>query len=168
MPVQLARPETFSGESGDCRPILAQCEMHFELLPQQFTTERAKIAFRSPISQAEPRHGQQQSGQGAAPFVSFFAIFLQAFAQIFQSFSPGSEAARLLTCLCQERRSVLDYTIEFRTLAAESGWNNAALVDAYISGLSQRIREQLISLDLPDELDSIIAITNRIDRRLQD
>lgn len=53
-------------------------------------------------------------------------------------------------------------------MAANSDWNNAALIDAYISGLSQCIKEQLISLDMLDDLDSVIAITNKIDRQLQD
>lgn len=29
-PTQLARPGRFSGDTGDCRPFLVQCEMHFE------------------------------------------------------------------------------------------------------------------------------------------
>lgn len=65
-------------------------------------------------------------------------------------------------------RSILDYAMEFRTLATDSGLHNAAFNYAYLSGLSPRIKEQLISLELPDELDSIIAVTNRIDCRLHD
>ncbi|KAG7508511.1 hypothetical protein JOB18_015063 [Solea senegalensis] len=29
--LQLSRPERFSGDSGDVRPFLTQCELHFEL-----------------------------------------------------------------------------------------------------------------------------------------
>lgn len=56
-------------------------------------------------------------------------------------------------CLRQGRRPVPDYAIDFKTLAADSGWNNAALIDAFVSGPSQSIKEQLISLNLPDKLD---------------
>lgn len=52
--------------------------------------------------------------------------------------------------LCQGRWSILDYAIELRTLAANSGSNNAALIDTFLSGLSPTIKDQLISLDLPD------------------
>lgn len=44
VPVQLARPERFSGDSGDCRSFLTQCELHFELQTQMFQSEPAKIA----------------------------------------------------------------------------------------------------------------------------
>lgn len=70
--------------------------------------------------------------------------------------------------LRQGRRSILDYAIEFRTLATESRWNNAALVNAFVNGLFQRIKDQLIFHDLLDELDSIVAISNKIGNRLQD
>lgn len=98
--------------------------------------------------------------------MSNFFYFSQAFAQIFQSFSAGREGARSLMCLCQGGSSVLDYAIELRTLAADSGWNNSAHIYAYISGLSQCIKEQLISLDLPDNFDNVLAIANNIDCRL--
>lgn len=38
-----------------------------------------------------------------------------------------------------------------------------ALVDAFIGGLSQRIKEQLITLELPEGLDEVISIVNKID-----
>lgn len=66
--------------------------------------------------------------------------------------------------LRQGRRSILDYTIEFRTLAADSGWNNAALVDAFLSSRSLRIKDQLIK----DDHDNVITIVNKIDHRLRD
>lgn len=55
----------------------------------------------------------------------------------------------------------MDYAIEFRTTL-----NNVALINAFLGGLSARIKEQLISFDLPNDLDSAIAVANKIDRRL--
>lgn len=43
----------------------------------------------------------------------------------------------------------MDYAIDFRTLATGSGWNNAALVDAFLHGLSPKIKDQLIVLEIP-------------------
>lgn len=42
---RLSPPEKFSGESEDCRPFITDCEMHFELSPQAFPTDRAKVDF---------------------------------------------------------------------------------------------------------------------------
>lgn len=43
--------------------------------------------------------------------------------------------------------SVMDYSISFRTLAAASGWNEAALLSAYCHGLNPRLKIQLSGVD---------------------
>lgn len=53
-------------------------------------------------------------------------------------------------------------------LAADSGWNESALIDAFLHGLASKIKDQLISLDNPDDLDGVIALSNKIAQRLQD
>lgn len=35
----------FSGDSGDCRAFLTQCELHFELQVHLYSTGRSKIAY---------------------------------------------------------------------------------------------------------------------------
>lgn len=47
---QLSRPQRFSGESGDIKPFLTQCDLHFELQAAAFPTERAKIVWSPYLS----------------------------------------------------------------------------------------------------------------------
>lgn len=47
----------------------------------------------------------------------------------------------------------MDFAIEFQKLAAESGWNNSALIDAFLHGLTAKIKDQLVSLEVPEDLD---------------
>jgi len=50
----------------------------------------------------------------------------------------------------------------FRTLAVESGWNSTALYLAYpTQGLAYPTQERLLPLDLPPDLDSLIALAIR-------
>lgn len=62
----------------------------------------------------------------------------------------------------------MDFAIEFRTLAADSGWNHLALIDTFLHGLAAKIKDQLISLDIPDDLNGVIAWANKTDRRIHD
>lgn len=62
----------------------------------------------------------------------------------------------------------MDYVIEFRTLTTDIGWNKAALVDAFVGGLTQHIKEQLITLELLEDLDNVIAMINKIDCQQSD
>ncbi|XP_043963387.1 uncharacterized protein LOC122825873 [Gambusia affinis] len=42
---RLSPPEVFCGEPSQCRPFITQCEIHFELQPSSFPSERAKVAY---------------------------------------------------------------------------------------------------------------------------
>lgn len=83
---------------------------------------------------------------------------------MFQTVSPGGEAARALMSLCQGRWRVSDFATEFRTLAADSGWNTSALIYTFLNGLSPCMKDQLIALELPEDFDSLITLMMRIDK----
>ena len=162
----LSRPERFSGESGDCRAFLTQCGLHFELQSVHYPTDRTKIAYL--ISHLTGRAEAWATAEWArnSPLCNSFALFSKTFTQIFQHVTPGREAARMLVHLRQGRRRVADYAIEFRTVAAESGWNQTALMDAFLCGLSSALKDHLAALDLPEDLDALIALAIKIDKRL--
>uniref|UniRef100_A0A3P9JJ87 CCHC-type domain-containing protein n=1 Tax=Oryzias latipes TaxID=8090 RepID=A0A3P9JJ87_ORYLA len=166
--VQLARPERFSGDSGDCRAFITQCELHLELHTAAFPTERSKVAFM--ISHLTDRAGAWATAewQRGATTCASLPAFLEAFTQVFQHTKPGREAARALMRLRQGPWRVADYAIEFRTLGSESDWNPAALTDAFLEGLSEEMKDQLAPLEIPSSLEPLIALAIRIDNRLQD
>ncbi|KAI3355432.1 hypothetical protein L3Q82_017896, partial [Scortum barcoo] len=64
------------------------------------------------------------------------------------------EASRALFNLRQRNRRVMDYAIEFCTLAADSGWNEVAISDAFVSGLNEEIKDHLAPMELPALIDS--------------
>ncbi len=69
--------------------------------------------------------------------------------------------------LRQGERTVTDYSIEFRTLAAECGWNSEAQWDMFLYGLSDVIKDEIYSLDLPTGVDKLIDLAIRVDTRLR-
>ena len=44
----------------------------------------------------------------------------------------------------QGTRGVAEYTLEFRTLAADSGWDDSTLWSAYRRGLSEEMKDLLV------------------------
>ncbi len=62
---------------------------------------------------------------------------------MFDQAASGREAARELSELRQGNRSVMDYSIEFRTLAAECKWNYEAQWDMFRHGLADRIINEI-------------------------
>lgn len=86
--------------------------------------------------------------------------------RVFDRSMVGHEAAREIMLLRQGRRSLTDYAIEFRTLAASSQWNERAQFDAFLNGLSDELKDELASRELPTTLNGLIDLANRVDTRL--
>ncbi len=62
---------------------------------------------------------------------------------MFDRAASGREAARFLAELRQGDRSVTDFSIEFRTLAAECRWNSEAQWDMFFHGLADYVKDEI-------------------------
>lgn len=60
-----------------------------------------------------------------------------------------------------------DYALEFSTRARLSSWNEAAQCEVFLTGLVDYVKDELISFELSANLDSLIELTSRVDRRIQ-
>ncbi len=158
--LRLSSLERFSGESGDCRPFLSLCELQFEFPASTFPSDRAKVAYIISYLSGWAKAWATAEWSRRSAICNSLPLFVETFKTVFQSATPGREAAKALVALKQGRRSVLDYAIEFRTLAADSGWN------AFYNGLTKTIKDYLTPLDLPSELDALVALASWIDKRL--
>ena len=93
------------------------------------------------------------------PFTQSSSHFMQEMHCIFGTRSTtGHDAGREILRLQQGSSSVSDYAIEFQTLATDSGWEGRALVDSFLHGLSEQIKDDLLTHELPEDLDRIIAL----------
>lgn len=166
--LRLAPPEKFSGDSGDCRTFLVQCDLHFRYNPAAFVSDQAKVAFM--VSHLTGRAAAWATAEWSrnSDVCQSLTEFKNTISRIFDHTSPASEASRMLLQIRQRHRQVVDYAIEFRTVAADSGWNTPALIDAFLNGLSEPIKDHLAPLELPQDLEAIIAMSIRVDNRLRE
>ena len=67
---------------------------------------------------------------------------------------------------CDKRRGAQDFALEFRTLAAEAGWNDRALMDHYRCSLQEDVRRELACRDATLFLDKLIDMSIRLDNLL--
>lgn len=164
----LSPPEKFSGNAPNCRAFLVQCGLHFDLQPDAFPTERSRVAYI--ITHLTGRAEAWATAEWAnnSPVCQSVELFSATLKKIFDHSTPGPEAARTILSLRQGSRPVVDYAIQFRTLAADCGWNPSSLLDAFHYGLSDAIKDQMVALDLPRDLDSLISLAIKIDLRLKE
>lgn len=92
--------------------------------------------------------------------------FLKIFMQIFRSTTLGREAITALVSVRQGKHSIINYAIEICTVAADNGWNQSALIDAFLYGLSETMKDHLAPLDLLVDLEELINMASKIDKTL--
>ena len=80
----------------------------------------------------------------------------------------GRKAASKLLDLRQNSDSVADDAVDFRTFASKSAWNLEYLFNYFLHRLSEEVKDELAARELPVDLNSLIALTIKIDGRLRE
>lgn len=160
-------PERYGGDPGGCRPFLTNCSILFSLQPYTFATEEARVAFTINHLTGRARLWGTAEWEQRTPACTSFLAFSTELRKVFDVGTTESEASYSLLQLKQGRRSVSDYSIDFRTLARQSKWNVPALHSAFIHGLADYVRDELAARDLPEELDEVISMAIRVDQRIR-
>uniref|UniRef100_A0A673MBN3 CUB domain-containing protein n=1 Tax=Sinocyclocheilus rhinocerous TaxID=307959 RepID=A0A673MBN3_9TELE len=164
---RLPPPTVYSGEPLLCRSFLATCSLHIALQPSSFPTEESKVAFVITLLTGRAALWGTAVWERKHQCCSSFQSFSDELRKVFDRATSGREAARELAELRQGDRSVTDYAIEFRTLAAECNWNQEAQWDVFRHGLADRITNEIYTLELPTSLDGLIDLAIRVDNRLR-
>ena len=150
-----------------CRGFLGQCELHFRHQSSRYLTDGSRVAMiMASLSGRALNWAVAAVGQN--PRLSDnLPEFLEEFRRVFDHPTEGSDVAGRLHAIRQGNRSVADYTLEFRTLAADSGWDDVALRSAYRRGLSEELKDLLVR-DRPTSLNDLATIAHRLDDRLRE
>ncbi len=150
----------------NCSGFILQCSLYFEMQPRAFPTERSKIAFMITLLTGRALQWAESLWNSDSPMTQTFDDFTTHFKEVFgQAGSELSVQDRLFR-LSQGRSSVWDYSVQFRTLTASSGWNETALITFFRRGLNPRIRQQMAIYDDTVGLETFISKAIRISQHL--
>lgn len=161
-------PAPYSGDLGSCKSFLTQCSLIFEQQPLTYSNDRAKICYLIGCLRGHALSWASAVWEKQTRICSSYPEFTAEMKQIFDHPVSGKEATKRLLSLRQGNRSVAELAIEFRTLAAESGWNDEALQGAFLNALSDTMKDELASRDEPKKLSDLIDLAIRVDNRLRE
>lgn len=162
-----SRPAPFSGRAEDCNGFLLQCSLALEQQTQLYPTEKSKVSFIiQQLSGAALRWAETLWTQETT-VTSSVQDFINHFKEVFGRPVEDSTVSDKLLQLRQGKRSVSEYSLEFRTLAAASGWDEKALLSVYRRGLNPALRLQLAIYDDAIGLEKFIQQTLRVHQRSQ-
>ncbi|KAK3547882.1 hypothetical protein QTP70_000339 [Hemibagrus guttatus] len=94
---------------------------------------------------------------------SSFACFAGMIREVFEYSAGGKDISLQLMELRQGSETAADYAIRFRTLAAQSGWNDAALWAVFRAGLNPCLQAELACHVEATSLSQFMATSIRLD-----
>ncbi len=111
--------------------------------------------------------GLRRCGKTAAFHSPPLNEFLRQFREVFEHSASGEEPGEQLLALRQGKDTAADYSLTFRTLAAQTGWESGPLKLLYRKGLSAELQSELACRDEGRTLEEFINITIRLDNLLR-
>ncbi|KAL0199704.1 hypothetical protein M9458_002891, partial [Cirrhinus mrigala] len=160
---RLAFPEKFDGTPSMCKGFLLQCTLFVNQQPNLYLTDESKIAFICSLLTGRALEWATTVWDLGRPAFPSFATFLQSFKAVFQPNPESSEAGERIVALKQGWRTAADYALDFRTLAAQSGWNDGPLKLHYRKGLNPDLQVELACRDEDLSLNQYIDLSIRVD-----
>ena len=157
-------PEKYEGDLGGYRSFILQCGLIFDLQPYSYATDKARIAFVIELLRGRALEWASAVWERRDTCMTSYQGFTAEMRKLFDHPVRGKDAAKRLFSLRQGARNVADFVIEFRTLAVESGWNEESLQAFFYQGLSEQLKDELISYPEPSDLDSLVTLAIRVDR----
>ncbi|OMJ26093.1 Retrotransposon-derived protein PEG10 [Smittium culicis] len=164
--IKLPDAAKFDGKVSEYSSFISSMELLFWGSPETFTLGRNKVLFIGThlLGSASTWFGYLIAS--SSPCLENYELFLHEFKNNFSDPSHSIKARGLIRSCKQGSRTASAYATEFRALARESGFDNVALVDQFLRGLSPKIMQYLMVADLPDTLEENIILAVRVDNRL--
>ncbi|KAK3545798.1 hypothetical protein QTP70_013125 [Hemibagrus guttatus] len=135
----MAKPAPYSGSAEDCSGFLLQCSLVLEMQPHMFPTEQSKVAFVITQLSGKALLWADSIWSQNHPAIQSYSSFVNHFKEVFGKPSWDSSIGEELYNLKQGKMSINEYALQFRTLAAKSGWNEQALLTSYHQGLDPQV-----------------------------
>ncbi len=134
--------------------------------PRAFPTERSKIAFMITLLTGRALQWAESRWNSDSPVTHTLDAFTTHVREVFGQANSELSVQDRLFRLSQGRSSVWNYYLQFRTLAASSGWNETTLITAFRRGLNPRVRQQMAIFDDTVGLETFVSKAVRISQHL--
>uniref|UniRef100_A0A670JN84 CCHC-type domain-containing protein n=1 Tax=Podarcis muralis TaxID=64176 RepID=A0A670JN84_PODMU len=164
----VALPEKFDGAPASFPMFLAQAKLYIQGRARNFPDDHTKVHFLISLLKDQAAKWALPLLRQDSPLLADYVGFCNLLEAAFGNPQKGSQANRAIWRLRQGKSTVAVYTTEFRLLAQDLTWNDSALRDQYLEGLSDEILDQLATMERPTTLDTLIQRSLQIDDRLED
>ena len=156
-------PNKFDGKKENCRNFINQVKMIFELQPSRYPTDRSKVCFIGTLLSDAAATWFSPLFEANSEILSNLTLFLNELEANFGDFDRKATAANNLRGLKQGKSTASEYASEFRRICADLDWGEGAFVDQFRRGLSEEVKDLMLTVAVPNTLYEAISIAVRCD-----
>ncbi len=164
---RLSLPERFDGTPDKCKGFLLQCSLFLDQQPSLYPTDISRVSFICFLLSGRALEWATAVWEDGSLSFPPLNEFLCQFREVFEHSASGEEPGEQLLALRQGKDTAADYSLTFRTLAAQTGWESGPLKLLYRKGLSAELQSELACRDEGRTLEEFINITIRLDNLLR-
>uniref|UniRef100_A0A3B4XZG7 Retrotransposon gag domain-containing protein n=1 Tax=Seriola lalandi dorsalis TaxID=1841481 RepID=A0A3B4XZG7_SERLL len=159
-------PAKYSGDPNTCRQFITQCQLTFNAQPLRYASEAAKVAYLVNLLEGPPLSFYNALFEQNSPLAMSAEAFAGELKRVYDHPMRGQPAGLQLSRIRQGRLSVREFVSRFQSAAVESGWNEAALITAFLNGLNRDVgREMALQREhtnLDEAINSAIKVSDQL------
>lgn len=163
---RVALPEKFDGTRSKFRGFINQVQLVIELQPQSYPTPGSQVRFIGTLLSGSALSWFSSFLERRDPILDNLEAFLAEFRSMFGEHDAIRVATNKIRILRQGNRSVTLYASQFRQLATDIKWDDAALVSQFLYGLQYEVKKLMLNLPDPQTLSQAIDFAVKCDNRL--
>ena len=165
---KVAPPDIFDGTVSKSAAFLSQLSLFFHGRRNDFETDDDKIicalSYMKGGTAGPWANAKVKAYKGGVS--DTLDAFLKQFQDVFGDPDPAGTARHKLSLLKQESQTADEYVSAFREFKDDTGYNDAALVDAFEKGLNQALVDSIYKLpEMPQTLEGWINWAVKLDRQ---
>ncbi|KAK3522496.1 hypothetical protein QTP86_016149 [Hemibagrus guttatus] len=160
---RLALPEKFDGSADLCRRFLRQCEVFFSHQPGMYREDGTKCTFLLSLLMGKALEWASAVWDADPLIRASYSHFEEGIREVFEHPAGGKDILGQLMEIRQGSESAADYAIRFRTLAAQSEWNDAVLWAVFRAGLNPALQTEVTCHVEATSLSQFVATAIRLD-----
>ena len=154
----------FNGEPRLGKGFLSQCEITFRLQPSRFQSDESRVGFVAGAFTSRALEWYTAIAERTPELLHNYPRFRESFLGVFSSPTEVEDAAVKIHKIRQGNRSVSDYAVEFKVIAAQCDITDDSMRGAFYAGLSETIKQGLVN-QYPSSFEELVNLSLRVDVR---
>ncbi|MGL4909959.1 MAG: DUF4939 domain-containing protein, partial [Cetobacterium sp.] len=165
--VSFALPDKFNGSAEHCRGFLRQVGIYLNHQGEKFMSETDKCAFLMTLLTGKAIDWAAAVWDTDPQLRTSIDYFIKQLREVFEYPAGGKSITTQLLHATQGTRTAADYAVEFRTFAAQSGFNDVSLKAVFQQGLNHELQAELACKGEDLSFTDYVTLTIKIDNLMK-